>query len=241
LLTRGRRGVTNEYAHHEHTHFCIAPISFTFRILERDFVGVAGPLFAAALLGHLDWLVLGLGLVDDVTVILVIEGAWLVIGSYAEAGMLRFCLKVARGQAYGYRDLRADPSSVLALVGLRLAFYAAMAASLLPFVLEPTRELLGKPGLVVSCLLLLALWAALMTRTVIAPVLIVHERIGMLRALAKSATLTRGYGVPIVFYGIILLMIGGMTQKMVPGAVLAALAAPGIVFLGLALRGELVS
>ena len=74
-----------------------APISFTFRILERDFVGVAGPLFVAAFLGHLDLVVLGFGLVDDVTVILAIEAAWLVIGSYAEAGMLRFCLKVVRG------------------------------------------------------------------------------------------------------------------------------------------------
>jgi len=184
---------------------------------------------------------LGFGLVDDVTVALAIEAAWLAIGSYAEAGMLRFCLKVARGQPYGYRDLRADPLSVLALVGLRLAFYAAMAASLLPFVLAPTRELLGEPGLVVLCLLLLVLWAALMTRTVIAPVLIVDERIGTLRALVRSATLTRGYGVPIVFYGIILLMVGGMTQTLAPGAVLAALAAPGIVFLGLALRGELAS
>jgi hypothetical protein len=218
-----------------------APISFTFRILERDFLGVAGPLFVAGFLGHLDWVVLGFGLVDDLTLALAIEAVWLVIGSYSEAGMLSFCLKIARGQPYGYRSLRSDASSVLALVGLRLIFYAALAASALPFMLELPRELLGTPGLVVLTVLLLVLWAIAMTRSVIAAALVVDERIGTLHALARSVKLTRGYGAPIFLYGVILLMIGGMVQTLAPGAVLAAIAAPGIVFLSLAVRGELVS
>lgn len=218
-----------------------APISFTFRILEKDFLGIAGPLFVAGFLGHLDWVVLGFGLVNDLTLALAIEAVWLVIGSYSEAGMLRFCLKIARGQPYGYRDLWADGSSVLALVLLRLVFYAAFALTLLPFVLEPSKEWLGVPGLVLLCVLFLVLWTVGMTRLVIAPVLIVDERIDILQALARSVKLTRGYGVPIFWYGLILLMIGGLVQTLAPGAVLAALAAPGVVFLGLALRGELVS
>lgn len=237
-----------------------SPLTFTFRILERDFVGVAGPLFVAALIGQLQWIVLGIGVLDNVAAALILAVVWIPIGSWCTAGMLRFSLRIARGQAYGYRDLWLVDASVLRLILLELVGYAAIAASflvlfiVLPRETEPAGALeddwfssvpslapeLGTAGGVAVSIALAVCWLVALTRTVVAPVLIVDERVGVFRALVRSVTLTRGNSGAIFLYGIIIGLIGGLSGTMFGGAALAALSAPGIVYVGLAVRGELV-
>lgn len=232
-----------------------SPLTFTFRILERDFVGVAGPLFAAALLGQLHWLILAFGMLDSLLALVVVV-VWIPISSWCTAGMLRFCLKVARGERYGYRDLWAVDASVLQLLLLECVAYACIAASVLSFAAIVSRsgtdegswlsgipslaDALGTAGQVVACFALVAVWLAVLTRTIVAPVLIIDERVGAFGALARSVALTRGNGLAIFLYGIIIGLVGGMAGTMFAGAALSALTVPGIVYLGLAVRGELV-
>jgi len=235
-----------------------SPLTFTFRVLERDFVGVAGPLFVAALIGQLQWIVLGMGVLDNVVTALTLVVSWIPIGSWCTAGMLRFALKVARGQGYGYRDLWIADASVPRLMLLELVGYLAIAATFLALAVVLPRDAqgtaeddwlssipslapaLGTAGAVAVSIALAACWLVALTRTVAAPVLIVDERVGVLRALARSVTLTRGNGRAIFLYGIIIGLISGMAGTMFGGAALSALTVPGIVYLGLALRGELV-
>jgi len=233
-----------------------SPLTFTFRILERDFTGVAGPLFVAALSGQLHWIVLGLGLFDNVWAVLTLVALWIPIGSWCTAGLLRFSLKVARGQAYGYQDLWSVDASVLQLLLLELVVYVGVAATVFVLAFVLPREAgsdgdwlsglpslapaLGTVGQVAVSLVLAVCWLVLLTRTAIAPVLIVDERVGVFRALARSVALTRGNGGAIFFYWIIIGMIGGMAGPMFGSAALSALTVPGIVYVGLAVRGELV-
>lgn len=233
-----------------------SPLTFTFRILERDFVGVAGPLFVAALIGQLHWIVLGVGVLDSFAAVVMLLGVWVPIGSWCKAGMLRFSLKVARGQSYGYRDLWRIDRALLQLMLLEFVVYAGVAASV--FVLasvlsraEPAEDgwlasipdlshTLGTAGQVAVAFALAALWLTALTRTAVAPVLIVDERAGVWRALARSVALTRGNSLAIFLYGIIVGLIGGLAGTVFGGAALSALTVPGIVYLGLAVRGELV-
>ncbi len=233
-----------------------SPLTFTFRILERDFMGVAGPLFVAALIGQLQWLLLGVGLIDDLAAVVLLLAVWLPMGSWCTAGMLRFSLKIARGQSYGYRDLWSIDATVLQLMLLQLVAYVAIAATV--FVLAivtprtgteeadwlasiPSRaHALGTAGQLAVAFALAGVWLVVLTRTAVAPVLIVDERAGVFRALARSVALTRGNSVAIFLYGIIVGLIGGMASTIFGGAVLSALSAPGIVYLALAVRGELV-
>lgn len=233
-----------------------SPLTFTFRILERDFIGVAGPLFVAALIGQLHWIVLGLGLLDDLAAVVTLVGVWIPIASWCTAGMLRFSLKVARGQPYGYRDLWSVEASVLQLVLLEFVAYAGIAATGFVLAVVMPRSgsdegdwlssipslahALGTVGQVAVALALAVVWLAALTRTAVAPVLIVDERLGVLRALARSVTLTRGNSGAIFLYGIIIGLMSGMTGTIFGGAALSALSAPGSVYLGLAMRGELV-
>ena len=233
-----------------------SPLTFTFRILERDFVGVAGPLFVAALIGQLQWIVLGMGVLDNAVAALTLLVAWIPVGSWCTAGMLRFSLKAARGQGYGYRDLWLVDASVLQLVLLELVVCVGIAATWLVCAITMSREgaaedgwfasvpslapALGTAGQVVVALALVVFWLVALTRAAIAPVLIVDARMGVFRALARSVTLTRGNSGAIFLYGIIIGLIGGLSGTMFGGAALSALSAPGIVYVGLAVRGELV-
>ena len=233
-----------------------SPLTFTFRILERDFTGVAGPLFVAALAGQLHWIILGFGVLDSVWAVLTVVALWIPIGSWCTAGMLRFALRVARGQPYGYHDLWAVDATVLQLLLLELIGYASVTATFLVLASVMPREAaadddwlsnvpslapaLGTAGQVAVALVLGVLWLVLLTRTAIAPVLIVDERVGVFRALVRSVALTRGNGRAIFLYWIIIGMIGGMAGAMFGGAALSALTVPGIVYVGLAVRGELV-
>lgn len=237
-----------------------SPLTFTFRILERDFIGVAGPLFLAALIGQRGWLFLGVGLLDSTVAVVMLAAAWLPIGSLCTAGMLRFTLKVARGQGYGYRDLWSADASILQLMLLELAVYVGIAASFLALAVFMPREpgepgsaedgwfasipslahALGTAGQVAVVLAIAMFWLVALTRTALAAVLIVDERMSVLRALARSVTLTRGNGGAIFLYGILVSMVSGLAGSAFAGAAWSALIVPGIVYVGLAVRGELV-
>ena len=236
-----------------------SPLTFTFRILERDFIGVAGPLFLAALIGQRGWLVLGVGLLDSTVAVVMLAAAWLPIGSLCTAGMLRFTLKVARGQTYGYRDLWSTDATVLQLMLLELVVYVGIAATFLVLAIFMPREAgqpgteadwfasipslahaLGTAGQVAVVVAIAAFWLVALTRTALAPILIVDERVSVFRALTRSVTLTRGNGGAIFLYGILVSMVSGLAGSAFAGAAWSALIVPGIVYVGLAVRGELV-
>ncbi|HEU5077461.1 MAG TPA: hypothetical protein VFU02_24885, partial [Polyangiaceae bacterium] len=178
------------------------------------------------------------------------------IGSWCTAGMLRFSLKVARGQRYGYHDLWMVDASVLQLMLLEIVVYVGIALTVLVFAIILPRPdpsdgdwlssipsvapALGTAGQLVVAFALAFFWLAAFTRAAVAPVLIVDERRGVLRSLATSATLTRGNGRAIFLYWIIIGLVGGMAGTVFGGAALSALTVPGIVYIGLAVRGELV-
>jgi hypothetical protein len=233
-----------------------SPIGFTFRLLERDFFGVAGPLMVASTLGHLDLLSLAFDLTESAWSDLVIVAIWLPIGSYCNAGMLRFCLKAARREDHGYRDLWIFDASVLRLIGLELLIYLATGLSVLMVCVGMPKDgawgawpamqhipdlapTLGTAGQIALCSSLAVLWAIVGTRTAIAEVLAADERLWPWRALKRSFLLTRGHAMPIVLFGVIIFMIASLSQSVFAAAILPALATPGLVFLTLALRGEL--
>jgi hypothetical protein len=216
-------------------------IGFTFRVLERDFLGIVGPLFAAALVGSLDTLALGFVGFHSWVAVAALLAVWLPISSYTTAAMVRFCLRVARGQPYSFREVWVWPRGVPALVGLKLTVYAATGGVLWGLVLLAQRaDHISKvlPGLLILAFFVVG--ATAFARFALAPVIIVDRDAGPLRALAQSARLTRRQVKAVVVYGVVLLMIAGMVHTVAATAVLATLAAPGIVFLYLALRGELV-
>jgi len=99
---------------------------------------------------------------------------------------------------------------------------------------------LGTAGQVAVVFTIAVFWLVALTRTALASVLIVDERVSVFRALARSVALTRGNGVAVFLYGILVGMVSGLAGSAFGGAAWSALIVPGIVYVGLAVRGELV-
>jgi hypothetical protein len=224
-----------------------SPIAFSLRLFGRDLRGALVPLLACAVVGNLDLLVQRwLGPFLKWPVGEAVMWAWFPIGSYCAANMLSLALRVARRQPYGFRDVWQYPPSLMRLMGLKLLLYAALtAASYVLFSLSELSTSLGNAVTVpiVSLLVLLAVFVA--ASCCIAPVVLVDGKEGPLRALAGSVQLTRGHATPIVVYGVVLSLVAGVLHSLgnwtarAGLALLVTLATPGVVYLYLALRGEL--
>jgi hypothetical protein len=215
-----------------------SPLGFTFRLIERELRRVILPLFLAGFVATLDWLIAAF--VTTAYQQLIVIALWWPISSYCNAGMLSFVLRVARREPHQPREVWKLHGASGGIALLKLLTYGLAAGALFGAAWAAERLSARSGALSVGFILVVFLVGVVVaSRIAVAPVVLVDRRVNPLRALYDSVQLTRGHGLPITIYFIVLSMIAGFTQTFAGFAVLATLATPGMVYLYLALRGEL--